>query len=177
MVLQVEDNGPGIGAEEKSWCLQPFYRALGNEADGSGLGLPIVQEIAAQHGGELLIWMPTQEEAAGHLHDGAPGHDRSTCQQRSVVCRRRGKRHSPTLRLLFKLQTQLPPRSCNTWCCYAQGCGQGLVFRPADFFGTALQIESALKSPFPPASAQGVAQNFSPLAEGHLHQLFQQLRG
>ena len=28
---------------------QPFYRALGNEADGSGLGLPIVLEIAQQH--------------------------------------------------------------------------------------------------------------------------------
>ena len=55
VVLQVEDNGPGIGAEEKELVLQPFYRALGNEADGSGLGLPIVQEIAAQHGGELLI--------------------------------------------------------------------------------------------------------------------------
>ena len=55
VVLQVEDNGPGIGAQEKELVLQPFYRALGNEADGSGLGLPIVQEIAAQHGGELLI--------------------------------------------------------------------------------------------------------------------------
>jgi two-component system sensor histidine kinase TctE len=28
---------------------QPFYRALGTEADGSGLGLPIVLEIARQH--------------------------------------------------------------------------------------------------------------------------------
>ena len=28
---------------------EPFYRVLGNEADGSGLGLPIVREIARQH--------------------------------------------------------------------------------------------------------------------------------
>ena len=29
MVLQVEDNGPGIPADERSLVLQPFYRALG----------------------------------------------------------------------------------------------------------------------------------------------------
>jgi two-component system, OmpR family, sensor histidine kinase TctE len=34
---------------------QPFYRALGNEADGSGLGLPIVMEIAAKHGAKVTI--------------------------------------------------------------------------------------------------------------------------
>lgn len=55
VVLQVEDNGPGIADEEKELVLQPFYRVLGNEADGSGLGLPIVQEIAAQHGGTLFV--------------------------------------------------------------------------------------------------------------------------
>ncbi len=55
VVLQVEDNGPGIAEEEKPLVLQPFYRTLGNEADGSGLGLPIVQEIARQHGAELVI--------------------------------------------------------------------------------------------------------------------------
>lgn len=55
VVLQVEDNGPGIADEEKHLVLQPFYRVLGNEADGSGLGLPIVQEIAVQHGGTLFV--------------------------------------------------------------------------------------------------------------------------
>jgi len=34
---------------------QPFYRALGTDADGSGLGLPIVQEIARQHGAEIMV--------------------------------------------------------------------------------------------------------------------------
>jgi len=48
-VLQVEDSGPGIPAAERELVFQPFYRALGNEADGSGLGLPIVLEIARQH--------------------------------------------------------------------------------------------------------------------------------
>ncbi len=49
VVLQVEDNGPGIAAHERELVFEPFYRVLGNEADGSGLGLPIVREIARQH--------------------------------------------------------------------------------------------------------------------------------
>lgn len=55
LVLQVEDNGPGIPAAERELVFQPFYRALGNEADGSGLGLPIVQEIARQHHAEIAV--------------------------------------------------------------------------------------------------------------------------
>jgi two-component system sensor histidine kinase TctE len=49
IVLQVEDNGPGIPENERELVFEPFYRVLGNEADGSGLGLPIVLEIARQH--------------------------------------------------------------------------------------------------------------------------------
>jgi two-component system sensor histidine kinase TctE len=49
VVLQVEDSGPGIPETERELVFQPFYRALGTEADGSGLGLPIVMEIAQQH--------------------------------------------------------------------------------------------------------------------------------
>ncbi len=49
VVLQVEDNGPGIAPSERELVLQPFYRTLGQEADGSGLGLAIVAEIAQQH--------------------------------------------------------------------------------------------------------------------------------
>ncbi len=49
LVLQVEDSGPGVPEAERELVFQPFYRALGTEADGSGLGLPIVLEIAQQH--------------------------------------------------------------------------------------------------------------------------------
>lgn len=49
LVLQVEDSGPGVPVAERDLIFQPFYRALGTEADGSGLGLPIVMEIAHQH--------------------------------------------------------------------------------------------------------------------------------
>ncbi len=47
--LQVEDTGSGIPISERELVFQPFYRVLGTEADGSGLGLPIVLEIARQH--------------------------------------------------------------------------------------------------------------------------------
>jgi two-component system sensor histidine kinase TctE len=55
VVLQVEDSGPGIPEAERDLVFQPFYRALGTEADGSGLGLPIVMEIAHQHAAEVTL--------------------------------------------------------------------------------------------------------------------------
>lgn len=54
-ILQVEDNGPGIPANERELVMQPFYRALGTNVDGSGLGLAIVQEIAQQHGATVQM--------------------------------------------------------------------------------------------------------------------------
>ncbi len=55
VILQVEDSGPGVPEAERELVFQPFYRALGTEADGSGLGLPIVLEIATQHGAEVSL--------------------------------------------------------------------------------------------------------------------------
>ena len=55
MILQVEDNGPGIPENERELVLQPFYRALGTNVDGSGLGLAIVHEIAQQHGASVFM--------------------------------------------------------------------------------------------------------------------------
>ena len=55
LLLQVEDSGPGVPEAERELVFQPFYRALGSEADGSGLGLPIVLEIARQHGAEVTL--------------------------------------------------------------------------------------------------------------------------
>jgi two-component system sensor histidine kinase TctE len=57
LVMQVEDNGPGIPLPEHDLVFQPFYRALGTNVDGSGLGLPIVKGIAQQHGATVSIDM------------------------------------------------------------------------------------------------------------------------
>ena len=63
MVLQVEDNGPGIPEAERELVLQPFYRALGTNVDGSGLGLAIVKEIVDKHGATLTIDFARQPNA------------------------------------------------------------------------------------------------------------------
>ncbi|MDP1693332.1 MAG: sensor histidine kinase N-terminal domain-containing protein [Burkholderiaceae bacterium] len=55
LVLQIEDNGPGIPEAERELVFQPFYRTLGTGVDGSGLGLAIVREIAERHGGSVAI--------------------------------------------------------------------------------------------------------------------------
>lgn len=47
--LIVQDNGPGIPTEEREKVFERFYRVLGTAAQGSGLGLPIVKEIATAH--------------------------------------------------------------------------------------------------------------------------------
>ncbi|MDT0136806.1 sensor histidine kinase N-terminal domain-containing protein [Acidovorax sp. PRC11] len=55
VLLQVEDSGPGVPEAERELVFRPFYRALGTDADGSGLGLPIVLEIARQHGADVRL--------------------------------------------------------------------------------------------------------------------------
>ena len=48
---------------ERELVFKPFYRTLGTEVEGSGLGLPIVLEIAALH------------RATVALEDARPGHN------------------------------------------------------------------------------------------------------
>ena len=67
LVLQVEDSGPGITEAERERVFEPFYRILGTEADGSGLGLPIVLEIAHKHGATVDL----QETLPGQKLPGA----------------------------------------------------------------------------------------------------------
>jgi two-component system, OmpR family, sensor kinase len=51
--IRVEDSGPGIAPEERARVFDPFYRVLGSDADGSGLGLSIVGTIAARMGAKV----------------------------------------------------------------------------------------------------------------------------
>ena len=54
-VLSVEDDGPGIPAEERSRVFERFYRVRGTPGDGAGLGLAIVREIAQRYGGSVSL--------------------------------------------------------------------------------------------------------------------------
>ncbi|WGF88259.1 ATP-binding protein [Marinivivus vitaminiproducens] len=56
VVIEVEDDGPGIPPAERERVFEPFVRrdeARGRE--GFGLGLPIVRSIVAQEGGDVAL--------------------------------------------------------------------------------------------------------------------------
>lgn len=54
----VDDNGPGIDADQREEALQPFSRldpARTQNTAGAGLGLAIASDVARSHGGELRL--------------------------------------------------------------------------------------------------------------------------
>jgi signal transduction histidine kinase len=56
-VVEVTDEGLGIPADAQARLFEPFYRApnVGGQASGFGLGLHIVREIVARHGGRMEV--------------------------------------------------------------------------------------------------------------------------
>jgi nitrogen-specific signal transduction histidine kinase len=70
--ISITDNGPGIPAEALTKIFMPFYTT---KANGTGLGLAVVQKIVVQHGGsvearnqplggaEFLVWLPFVRES------------------------------------------------------------------------------------------------------------------
>ncbi|WP_338524425.1 ATP-binding protein [Pseudomonas batumici] len=54
-LLRVKDSGPGIAVEERERVFDPFYRSLGSQEVGSGLGLSIVKAIAERTGGRICL--------------------------------------------------------------------------------------------------------------------------
>jgi two-component system sensor histidine kinase QseC len=51
--LAVRDDGPGVSAADRARLTERFFRVLGSGQTGSGLGLSIVEKIAALHGARL----------------------------------------------------------------------------------------------------------------------------
>jgi two-component system OmpR family sensor kinase len=60
----VEDDGPGIPAEERARIFEPFYRldrSRDRQTGGFGLGLSIAYKAVALHGGSIRV----EESAMG----------------------------------------------------------------------------------------------------------------
>lgn len=55
VLLVVQDNGPGIAAEDREKAFERFQRLAGAEVPGSGLGLSIVKQVVLLHGGEIRL--------------------------------------------------------------------------------------------------------------------------
>ncbi len=79
-LIEVEDNGPGIPPEERERVFDPFYRILGSDTEGSGLGLSIAKTITERYGGRITladaeqfghglkvsVWLPKADAPADH---------------------------------------------------------------------------------------------------------------
>jgi signal transduction histidine kinase len=50
--IRVTDNGPGIAADALPKLFRPFFTT---KANGTGLGLAVVQKVIVQHGGQVEV--------------------------------------------------------------------------------------------------------------------------
>lgn len=56
--FSVIDDGPGIPEKLRERVFERFFRVLGNKSPGSGLGLPIVAQIASLHQAQIKLNTP-----------------------------------------------------------------------------------------------------------------------
>ena len=54
VVVEVEDSGPGIPAEQQARVFEPFFTTKA-KGEGSGLGLSICNQIVLEHGGKIHL--------------------------------------------------------------------------------------------------------------------------
>ena len=64
----IDDNGPGIPAEDQSRIFERFYRVekdRNSSIGGTGLGLAICRHIMVSHGGRITVQSPVPETGTG----------------------------------------------------------------------------------------------------------------
>jgi two-component system OmpR family sensor kinase len=64
-VLRIRDTGPGIPVAERERVFDPFYRTLGSDEIGSGLGLSIVQAVAERIGARIRLSFTDEARQTG----------------------------------------------------------------------------------------------------------------
>jgi two-component system OmpR family sensor kinase len=64
-ILRIQDSGPGIQVAERERVFDPFYRTLGSDQVGSGLGLSIVRTIADRIGAGIQLGFSNEVERSG----------------------------------------------------------------------------------------------------------------
>ena len=79
-IVEISDHGVGIDPRDQKRIFERFYRTAGSDRPGFGLGLPIVKELIAAHGGRVevdstpgvgstfRIWLPLEAGEEQH-HD------------------------------------------------------------------------------------------------------------
>jgi two-component system OmpR family sensor kinase len=65
IILQVKDSGPGIPVDVRKRVFDPFYRSLGTDEAGSGLGLSIVKAIAERTGISVQLGFSDETQNSG----------------------------------------------------------------------------------------------------------------
>lgn len=64
----IEDNGPGVPAEDQSRIFERFYRVekdRNSSVEGTGLGLAICRHIVVNHQGKITVQSPVPETGTG----------------------------------------------------------------------------------------------------------------
>ena len=71
--IDISDQGPGIAGADRARVFEPFYRGQRQPADavkGTGIGLSIVQEYVAAHGGQIRL---LSDNPGAHFQVEIPG--------------------------------------------------------------------------------------------------------
>src|SRR4029079_18525944 len=55
VIVDVEDDGPGVPADQRESVFEPFVRLNDEGTRGAGLGLAAARSIARAHGGDVVI--------------------------------------------------------------------------------------------------------------------------
>lgn len=64
-IMKILDSGPGIEVAERERVFDPFYRMLGSDQVGAGLGLSIVRTIADRIGAGIALGFSNEVERSG----------------------------------------------------------------------------------------------------------------